>query len=151
IVLLLGIAAYGGYGLSVVGQEIDVMGGIAGNMKRLEELALRMETIRRGLPDYRSEAKAELLKETPEAGAGAAALLKEAAEYTLSEQRRAMFNGLADRLRAVAEKQAQFAVFRDASRTGRVALFAGETALNDAIARLAEAAGMDGDADLAVR
>jgi hypothetical protein len=49
IALLLGIAAYGSYGLSVVGDEIDKMDAVAGNANRLEELALRMEVIRRGL------------------------------------------------------------------------------------------------------
>ena len=59
IALLLGIAAFGGYGLSLVGGEIDKMDAIAGNANRLEELALRIEMIQRGLAVYRIDADAE--------------------------------------------------------------------------------------------
>src|ERR1700722_17593204 len=93
IALMLGIAAFGSYGLSLVGEEIDVMDGIAGNANRQQELVLRLEVVRRGLADYRSDAGKDSLNEVTEAEGRAAALLKESAQFTLSEQRRAMFNG----------------------------------------------------------
>ena len=42
IALLLGIAAFGSYGLSTVGDEIDRMDAVAGNTNRAQELALRL-------------------------------------------------------------------------------------------------------------
>jgi hypothetical protein len=99
IALLLGNAGFGSYGLSLVGEEIGVMDGIAGNANRLQDLALRMKVIRRGLADYHVDSSADSLHEVADAEARAAALLKESAEYTLSEQRRAMFNGAAEKLR----------------------------------------------------
>src|SRR5580704_16159725 len=60
--LLLGIAAFGSYGLSLVGEEIDLMDGIAGNANRLQELALQMEMIRRGLAEYHIDADENSLK-----------------------------------------------------------------------------------------
>src|ERR1700679_3685003 len=84
IALLLGIAAFGSYGLSAVGEEIDIMDGIAGNANRLQELALKMEIIRRGLAEYRIDADAATLHEVSEAEARSATLLAQSAEYTLS-------------------------------------------------------------------
>jgi methyl-accepting chemotaxis protein len=109
IVLLLGIAAYGSYGLSVVGDEIDKMDAIAGNTNRAQELALRLEIIRRGLADYRINQDAGSLQDVTGAEARAATLLKESADYTLSEQRRAMFNGVAAKLAALMSGQERFA------------------------------------------
>jgi methyl-accepting chemotaxis protein len=151
IVLLVGISAFGGYGLSVVGQKIDVLDGIAGNMNRLEELALRMETIRRGLAEYRSDADRDLLTEVAEAETRAVALLKESAENTLSEQRREMFNGLGTRLRTLIEKQEHFVTLHDASIAGRSTLFAAAATMNAAVTQLVNAVTASGDADNAVR
>src|SRR5580704_8599610 len=95
IALLLGIASYGSYGLSVVGDEIDRMDGIAGNTNRSQELALKIEVIRRGLAAYRIDRNTDSLHEVADAEARAITLLKEAAGNTLSEQRRTMFNGVA--------------------------------------------------------
>src|ERR1700712_2048552 len=122
IALLLGIAAFGSYGLSAVGEEIDKMDGIAGNANRLQELALRLEVIRRGLADYQIDADGKSLTEVAEAATRATTLLKESAEFTLSEQRRAMFNGAAEKLHTFAGKQERFAALRDAAASERTTL-----------------------------
>src|ERR1700679_1648756 len=83
IALLLGIASFGSYGLSAVGEEIDIMDGIAGNANRLQELALKMEIIRRGLADYRIDGDANTLHEVNDAETRAVGLLKESADNTL--------------------------------------------------------------------
>ena len=140
IALLLAIAAYGSYGLSVVGDEIDVMDGIAGNANRQQELALRIEAIRRGLADYRIDADRDSLRDATAAEAHAAVLLKEAADYTLSEQRRAMFNGIAAKLRAFGDTRQRFIILHDKAATARARLLAGIKPLNEALSQLADAA-----------
>ncbi|HUB48991.1 MAG TPA: methyl-accepting chemotaxis protein [Acetobacteraceae bacterium] len=139
IALLLAIAAYGSYGLSVVGGEIDVMDGIAGNANRQQELSLRIEAVRRGLADYRIDADRDSLRDAADADARAAALLKEAADYTLSEQRRAMFNGIAAKLRALADTRQQFVTLHDKAKAARARLLAGIKPLNAALSQLADA------------
>src|SRR5277367_6774107 len=105
ITLLLGIAVFGSYGLSVVGEQIDKMDAITGNSNRLQELALRMEVIRRVLADYNADADDTILHEATDAETRALTLLKQSAEYTLSAKRRAMFNGVADKLQAMMAEQ----------------------------------------------
>jgi methyl-accepting chemotaxis protein len=150
IALLLGIASFGSYGLSVVGEEIDKMDGIAGNMVRLQELALRMEVTRRSLADYHIDPSAESLKEATEAEARVATLLKEASELTLSEQRRAMFDGVSEKLRGLVVKQDRFVSGRDAAAAERTKLVEVEKRLNSAALRLADSVTASGDsADVA--
>jgi methyl-accepting chemotaxis protein len=140
IVLLLAIAAFGSYGLSVVGEEIDKMDGIAGNANRLQELALRMEMIQRGLAIYRVDADAASLKEVTDAEARAMALLEESAQNTLSEQRRTMFNGVIAKLRASMAKREHFVALLDTGLAERARLLTGSVALRSAVAGLADAA-----------
>jgi methyl-accepting chemotaxis protein len=142
--LLLGIAAFGSYGLSVVGEEIDKMDGIAGNANRLQELALRMEVIRRGLADYHIDADGNSLKDVTDAEARAAELLKESAEYTLSEQRRALFNGVTEKLRDFVVKQQRFASLRDTGSAERDKLVAVANTLDVGASRLVDATGASG-------
>jgi methyl-accepting chemotaxis protein len=150
IVLLLGIAAFGSYGLSVVGDEIDRMDAIAGNTNRAQELALRIEIIRRGLAGYRIDRDRDSLHEAADAEARAATLLQESAEYTLSEQRRAMFNGVAAKLRALTVTQEQFAAQLDAGAAERDRQFAAGDALRSAVTRLTAAAAAGGNPAVAV-
>jgi methyl-accepting chemotaxis protein len=152
IALLLGIAGFGSYGLSVVGEEIDKMDGIAGNANRLQELALRMEVIRRGVADYYIDANSKSLKEATDAEVRAATLLKESAEYTLSEQRRAMFIGVTEKLSAFAVQRERFAALRDTGSVERGKLFADAIALQAGVTQLADAvhSSMDSAAEVHV-
>ncbi len=151
--LLLGIAAFGSYGLSLVGEEIDLMDGIAGNANRLQELALQMEMIRRGLAEYHIDADENSLKAVTDAETRAAELLKLSAEYTLSEQRRTTFNGVAEKLRAFVAKQQRFVSLRGIGVAGRDKLTAIAQALDGGSVQLANAASSSGsstDASAAV-
>jgi methyl-accepting chemotaxis protein len=140
IALLLGIASYGSYGLSVVGDEIDRLDGIAGNTNRSQELALRIEVMRRGLAFYRTSQDENALKEVADAEARVATLLKEAADYTLSEQRRAMFNGVAAKLQDIKATRERFvSQLTEARQEGKKLLVTGD-ALTSAMAHLADAA-----------
>jgi methyl-accepting chemotaxis protein len=140
IALLLGIAAFGSYGLSVVGDEIDKMDAVEGNTNRLEELALRMEIVRRGLATYRVDPSADTLREVGDAGERAAKLLAQSAEFTLSEKRRALFNGLTVRLHALMDERGHFASLVDTGTSERIKLFVLGTTLRSAVTQLTEAA-----------
>ncbi len=139
IVLMLGIAAYGSYGLSTVGEEIDKMDGIAGNANRLQELALRIETIRRGLAEYQAEPGVSTLREVTDAEARATTLLAKSAEFTLSAKRRAMFNGLAARLHDMAAEQERFATSLAAGLASRNQVVADDDAVRAGLSRIAAA------------
>jgi len=153
IALLLGIAAFGCYGLSVVGDEIDKMDAISGNTNRAQELAFRLEAIRRGLADYRIDQDADSLRDATEAEARAATLLRESADYTLSAQRRAMFNGVAARLNELKSGQERFVALLDAGKSGLDRLFEAGDTLKSATTRLVDAAtagGISADATAAL-
>jgi methyl-accepting chemotaxis protein len=140
IALLLGIGAYGSYGLSLVGEEIDKMDGIAGNANRLQELALRLEVIQRGLAGYRVDADENALHEVTEAETRAASLLEQSAQNTMSKQRRAIFNGVAEKLEASIANREHFASLRSTATAERGKLFALDDSLRQAVSQLAAAA-----------
>ena len=142
--LMLGIAAFGSYGLSAVGEEIDKMDGIAGNANRLQELSLRMEVIRRGLAEYRIDPDGRTLVEITDAEARAVTLLEKSAEFTLSERRRAMFNGVARDLQALVVKQKRFVSLHNAGDAATSRMFAVDKTLRSAMSRFALAAGAGG-------
>jgi methyl-accepting chemotaxis protein len=140
IALLLGIASYGSYGLSIVGEEIDVMGGIAGNTNRLQELALQLEVVRRGMADYHIDAQPAALHDVTDAEQRAGALLKESADNTFSEQRRAMFNGLVEKLHGFQAMQEHFVALHDTAVAESARLADIGKALNAAVLQIANAA-----------
>jgi len=142
--LLLGIAAFGSYGLSAVGDEIDRMDDIASNANRLQELALRIEVIQRGMAVYRIDQDGISLKDVTAAEPRAAALLTEAAENTLSQRRRDMFNGVAAKLRTFATNRERFVPLLAAVTTERTKLLVIDTALRSALSRITDAAGTSG-------
>ncbi len=145
IALLLGIAAFGSYGLSVVGEEIDKMDGIAGNANRLQDLALRMEVIQRGLAIYRVEADAASMSELTDSEKRAMTVLEESAQNTFSEQRRAMFNGVIAKLRSAMDQRARFASLIDTGLAERGKLLATGAKLRTGITTLMDAAAGTGN------
>ena len=140
IALLAGIAAYGSNGLSEVGEEINKLDGIAGNADRLQELALRMAIARGALAEYALDGGAAALHEASGAETRAIAILAEAAQDTLSERRRAMFNGVAEQLRRFEAGQTRFATLRDAASAARAKLLKIDADLRAAVAALGSAA-----------
>jgi methyl-accepting chemotaxis protein len=147
IALLLGIAVFGSYGLSVVGEQIDKMDGITGNSNRLQELALRMEVIRRGLADYNADVDPTMLHEVTDAETRALTLLKQSAEYTLSAKRRAIFNGVADKLQAMMAEQERYVSELEAGTAERKKLSAVHETLKAAVTSLSDAAGASENPD----
>jgi methyl-accepting chemotaxis protein len=145
IALLLGIATFGSYGLSVVGDEIDKMDAVAGNANRLQELALRIEVIRRALASYRTDPDPDLLQEVNDAEGRAAALMAQSAEFTLSEQRRAIFNGLTNKLHALTDERTRFAALVDTGTTERTRLFGIGSTLRTAAGQLTDASADSAD------
>ena len=129
-----------------MGDEIDRMDAIAGNANRSEELALRIEMIRRGLAVYRSDRDADALKDVSEAEARVSTLLTQSAEFTLSEQRRALFNGQLEKLHAFASDRARFVALIDAAAAERDRLAALGNTLRSAVVETSDAASKSGGA-----
>jgi methyl-accepting chemotaxis protein len=144
IALLLGIAAFGSYGVSGVGREIGTMTALAGNVRRVQEIELRLEVFRRGLIRYRLDADVEALQNVTDATARAAKLLTEAAQFTLSEQRRVMYIGVAEKLRATAALGDHFASLVGTGVAERKKLLDVGTTLEAAASRLADTAAAEG-------
>ena len=145
IALLVGIAAYGSNGLSIVGEEINKLDGIAGNADRLQELALRMQIARAALAEFALGGTPASLQEANNAETRAASLLAESARDTLSERRRAMFNGIAAQLNRFKAEQTQFAASQDIKAAARENLFKAGTALRAATERFRAATRASGD------
>jgi methyl-accepting chemotaxis protein len=147
IALLLGTAAFGDYGLSVVGLELRRMETTTGNLRRVEEVAFRLEQIRRGLTRYRIDADQASLTEVTEANARAALLLQEAARFSLSDQRTQMYNSVAETLRVTAANSDRFATMMAAGLAGRTKMIETGAALDAAAKRLADSLVADGASD----
>jgi methyl-accepting chemotaxis protein len=144
VALLLGIAAFGSYGLSTVGLEIGKMDATARNVRRVEEIVTRLEVVRRGLTRYRIDADDGAQHDVTAAIASAANLLTEAARTSLSEDRRKMYNGIADRLRTTSAQSDHFASLIGSGVAERKTLLETGTILDRAATHLAEAADADG-------
>jgi len=139
IALLLGVAAFGSYGLSTVGDEIARMDNMTRNLRRTEQIVLRMEQIRRALTRYLVDADKDSVVEVARAEATTAALLTEAARATLSDRRRDLFTTGAEKLRELTPKRERFIALIDAGLAGRERLFATGTALESALGALEQA------------
>ena len=108
IILLLGIAGFGSHGLSQVGQEIDRIDTITGNLRRAQEITFRLEVIRRGLTRYRIDADEPSLHEVIDAEQRVRALLDDLAKSTTSERRRLLYVRALESLQALSVKREQF-------------------------------------------
>jgi methyl-accepting chemotaxis protein len=145
IALLLAVAAFGSFGLSTVGKEIDRMDSMAGNLSRAKEIVLRMEQVRRALTRYVIDADDGALRDATSAEARAQALLAEAAAATDSDQRRALFNEAAAKLRTLTPKTERFAPLIASGIAERGKLFAAGDKLTAALAQLLDAANASED------
>ncbi|MEA2737246.1 MAG: hypothetical protein QOH05_553, partial [Acetobacteraceae bacterium] len=140
VALLLGVAAFGSFGLSIVGREIGRMDAISGNVRRVQEVTFRLETIRRGLTRYQIDADDQSLRDVNDAIARAGKELANAAQAAVSEQRRAMYNGIAEKLRATAAQSERFATLIGMGVVGRKQLLDIGAKLDVASTRLVETA-----------
>jgi methyl-accepting chemotaxis protein len=145
VALLVGVAAFGSYGLAVVGREIGGMDTTAGNVRRVEEITTRLEVIRRGLTRYRIDADDASLHEVTDAIAGAQKLLADAVQTSSSEERRSIYHGIADTLATTAARSERFASLTSAGIAGRKKLLDRGPSLIDRATRVAEIVAADGD------
>ena len=109
VALMLGVAAFGTYGLSVVARQMQAINTTVANVRRVEEIAYRLEVIRRGLTRFMIDADAGARKDVTDAIARTNALLADAGRTSLSEDRRVMYNNIAEKLRATATQGDHFA------------------------------------------
>jgi methyl-accepting chemotaxis protein len=153
IALTLGIAAFGSYGLSAVGQEIGKMEALAGNVQRVQNIVLRLEVILRGLTRYHADADPDALRNVTDATARAATLLAEAVRLTPWEKHRAMYTSIAEKLRTTAAKGEHYATLTATGIAGRKTLLEMGVPLGlsaGQLAELAEAGGVATEAAAAV-
>ena len=140
VLLLLGIALSGSYGLSVVGGEIGKMDSISASLRRVQEITFRLEVIQRGLTRYRLDADEKSLHDVTAAEARSVALLDEAAKIATSEQKRALYNSVAYKLRSLTQKRDRFVVLLHTAVAEHEVLSAiGKTMMEEA-ARLSDSA-----------
>jgi methyl-accepting chemotaxis protein len=145
VALGLAMAGYGYSGLSNVGSEVVKMDGLAANVGRVLETSRMLETIRRAGTRYRIEASAEILKEMESAEARVAALLAESAASAISDQRRALYNSVAEKSRATAVNRAEFVKLVSAGFVARGKMYDLGDEISAAATRLAEDAAAVGD------
>ena len=137
VVLLLGVAGFGSFGLSDVGDEVRRMDNLTGNMRRSQEILFRTEIIRRALTRYRIDKDAQSLQDSINAEARTATLLVDAARVTTSEERHGLFVMAADELRTISTKRERFVNLSNTSDAERKALDATGATLQADIERLA--------------
>jgi methyl-accepting chemotaxis protein len=135
----LGMAGFGMLGLSSVTESVGKMEAIADNLVRVQEVSQQLETIRRASNRYRIDADPASLADMKKAEARAGELLAEAAKATLSEQRRKLYNGIGDTLRAAIADREAFTLAYETGFAERAKLFTGGDALTAATARLVAA------------
>ena len=141
VVLLLGIATAGGYGLSVVGGEIGKMDTIAGSLRRVQEITFHLEVIQRGLIRYRLSVEEDALRDVINAEGRSVQLLEEAAKMTTSAQKRALYNSVAYKLRSLAQKRERFMTLLHTAAAEREVLSTTSVTMMTDAARLSDAAG----------
>ena len=143
----LGMAGFGMLGLSHVTESVGAMDAISGNVVRVQDVAQNLEVIRRAANQYRADGDAASLNDMRQAEAQAAALLVDSAKATLSEQRRKLYNGVGETLRAAIGDREAFVRAYEAAFAERAKLFTGGDVLTAATARLVEATHAGTDAE----
>jgi methyl-accepting chemotaxis protein len=148
VVLGLGMAGFAMSGLSNVAGSVDSMVATSSNLVRVLEVSRDIEALRRGTARYRVEADPNALKDMKEAEVQVAGLLAEAANETASDQRRKLYNGIGDTLRAAAVERDAFVRLFQTGFAERAKLATAGDVLSAATTRLVVATGQAGaDAD----
>ncbi|MDR3536042.1 MAG: HAMP domain-containing methyl-accepting chemotaxis protein [Acetobacteraceae bacterium] len=139
IVLGLGMAAFGAFGLSGVTDAIGTMGILSTNVVRVEETDRLLEVIRRAQNRYRIDADKSSLADITDAETHIAALMTEATHAVLSEERRKLYAGVTIAMRAFAPARERFIAAYDTGFAERAKLVTGGDVLTAATGRLVEA------------
>jgi HAMP domain-containing protein len=147
VVLLLGVAGFGGYGLTRVGAQIVRMDMMTANLRRADEILLRTEQIRRGLNRFFNDADAASMRDVTAAAARAASLLRESTELAISDKRRTLYETAAEKLDAAAPKIERLPALVTTAFAERARMFAAGDTLTEALGRLTDAAGSSENTD----
>ena len=138
VALGLGIAGFGLLGLSDVTQSVGKMEAIAANVVRVQQIEGQFDKIQRAANRFRIEANPASLNEMTQAEARASTLLAEAAQATLSEQRRKLYGEIAAALRSASTEREAFVHAYQTGYAERAKLFTGGDVLTAATGRLVE-------------
>lgn len=139
IVFGLGVAGFGMLGLSNVTGSISNMDAISGNLVRVQSVGRQLEVIGRAANRFRIDADPKALTDMTTAQATAAQLLVASANATLSEDRRRLYNGIGETLRAATADSDAFIHSYQAGFAGRAKLFTGGDNLTATTGRLVAA------------
>jgi methyl-accepting chemotaxis protein len=139
------LAGFGVYRLSDIGVEVGKMDALAGNVQRVLLATRNLEAVRRAETRYLFDATDDALKDARANAEKANALMIEAGNATLSEERRRRYGEVRDTLTAHAQKLDQFVQLTRTSLDERAKLFSGGDALTAATDRLTAAAHAKGD------
>jgi len=140
VALALGVAGFGVFQFSAVGQQNRTAEAVAGNERRVLEATHALETVRRAETHYRLDADDASLKERGEAAARVSSLMTESAAATLSEERRRIYNGLQAALKAHDDSFARLVALTNTINDANTKLDAGGAALATATTHLMAAA-----------
>ncbi len=139
ILLGLGMAAFGAFGLSTVTGAIGKMQTLSANVMRVEETARLLEVIRRAQTRYRIDADKPSLATMTGAEAQIAALLADAVRTSLSPERTKLYQGVALAMRSFTATQERFVTAYDTGFAERARLVSGGEMLAAATGQLIEA------------
>ncbi|MEA2737792.1 MAG: hypothetical protein QOH05_1099 [Acetobacteraceae bacterium] len=132
----LGLAGFGMLGLSKITDSVGRMEALSGNLVRVQQVAHQLEVIRRASNRYRIDADPASLADMKQAEQLTTGLLADAANATLSEQRRKLYAGISQSLRSAIVEREAFAQAYEAGFAERAKLFTSGDILTAATGRL---------------
>ena len=136
IAVAVAVAAFGGSRLGVVGAEVGTMNEVADQRSRVTSATLNLETIRRALLRYNTDADAESLAQARNTLAETIGILEKSATAATSDERRRAYTSLQDQLRAYGQMADRLVALRTELTEERKKLFAGGDELTAATDRL---------------
>jgi methyl-accepting chemotaxis protein len=140
VILGLCLAAFGIFQLGQVGTEVRKMDALGANTQRVLNVAHNLEAVRRAETRYLLDGGEAALKDARDNAARANTLLTDAAQATLSEERRKTYRAIQDTLGAHGTNLDQMARLTAAWLAERAKLFSGGDALTAAASRVLESA-----------
>jgi methyl-accepting chemotaxis protein len=139
------LAGFGVWRLSAVGSEVRAMDALAANIQRVLLATRNLEAIRRAETRYLLDASDSALKDARANADNANALLTEAGQATLSEERRRLYGEVRDILAGHGSKLDRFVQLSKTAVDNSAKLFADGDAMTAATDRLTAAARANGD------
>lgn len=141
------VAIYGARQLSNVGDQVNKMSALSGNVVRVLQTSNHVEAIYRAENRFRLDGTQTAMQDAGQHLSEASDLLTAAAKATLSEERRHLYNGLQDSLRAHKTTMEQLTSLTQEAAGVKAKLFTGGDTLTAASNKLVAAASA-GDNDL---